>query len=272
VARYFIFLHLLSSLSAGAQVTSLSPTSYFSQVNCYSKLFVNAFSIAGNAASIQLVDRATIGVASESRFMIEGLNQFTIAGAMLTKLGHFGFQINFLQYAGYYDAEPAIAYSKKLGDVFLAVKFNYHSLNISGYGKKSSFIPEIGSIWRIRDNLYTGIKIYHPVTLSTKNSSIEKFGYCYSTGLGYEISPQVLMAISFKKQEQERSQIDIGFQYHFSNTFFAGIGIDTREGQLHFSTGWRWKSMRIDAQTSYHLRLGFSPGLALIYTPGQPEK
>jgi hypothetical protein len=221
----------------------------------------------GNAASICLVPRAIVGVDCKNRFLVANLNQYAIGAVIPTSHGSIGLHIQSFHFGDVAEWKPSVVFSKKLGQIFLGVQFHYHEVRIATYGTNSALIPEIGTIWQIRENLYTGFTISRPVWIK-KSGSQESFAYNYSSGIGYEVSDQVLVAASIRLQEDQSSQLNLGLQYQFSQQFFAAIGINCANAELNCAVGWKWKSMKIETMVSYHPRLGCSPGLVLQYDLG----
>jgi len=225
---------------------------------------VEPFSLEGNPASISLLSKTAVAVGCKNRFLINSLNQYALAAVIPNNLGVVAFQIRAFNYDEFAETKPAVGFSKKLGQISLAMQIHYHTVRIANYGSASSLIPEIGAIWKMKENLFAGVRIYRPVSIK-KNASQETFAYHYSTGIGYEISEQVLLAASLQMQEEQLSQFNAAIQYQFSQQFFASLGLNCRVGEWHADAGWKWKSMKIQSIVSYHLQLGMSAGLTLEY-------
>ena len=254
------------------QMISPSTPVFSSRLNIYSKNFADAFSIAGNPAAVVLLSEFTLGVGMERKFMVGELNQFTIVGVKPTKLGGFGFHLNYFGYAGYRDLEPAIIYGKKLGAVDLGVGFHYRMINVPGYGNYTKLVPAIGTIWHLSEKVHAGISAYHPLSVFSSNNLSERLAYAFSTGLGYEVSNLVFIGFSFRKEEERATEFNTGIQYQFAKQFFAQLGISTPGAQARLGAGWRWQSLRVDVTASWHMRLGVSPGFLLIYQPVKETK
>ena len=269
--RGLIILFILYLDSACGQIIRPNNAVYFSQFNCYSKVFAGPFSIRGNPASAVLMENSTIGLASLNRWLVNNLNQYALSAVVRTPIGNIGLQLDLLRYGEFAEAKPAVGYAKILGQVFLGMQLHYHVIHINGYENNSAFVPELGMIWKVRENVYTGVSIYRPVSLKN-NLHQNGFGYNYSSGIGYEISQQVLLAASISLLEEQPSQLNLGIQYQFSQLFFASLGINCRISEWNGEAGWKWKSLKIKTTISYHTRLGFSPGLVLEFAFNKPGK
>jgi hypothetical protein len=226
---------------------------------------VDVFSLTGNAASGAQMPRVSIGVYTEKRFMLSELSQYSVVSSLPTKIGAFGFQVQYFGYALYNETEPALCYSRKLGVVDLGIKFNYRMITIPIYGNKSYLVPELGSVWHITEKVHTGLRIYNPFSSFRSDSVIDRIGYSYSSGIGYEVSSIVFLGVTINKEEDKNVEVNTAMQYQFANVFFAALGISNSNTHARFAVGYLYKSLRIDVTTSWNARLGISPGLMLIY-------
>jgi len=271
VQRGLIIFFILYLSIANGQIIRPNNAVYFSQFNCYSKVFAGPFSIRGNAASAVMVENSTIGVASLNRWLINNLNQYALSAIVRTPIGNIGLQLDILRYGEYTEAQPAVGYAKVFGQIFLGIQLHYHVIRINGYENNSALVPELGMIWKIKENVYAGVNIYRPVSIKN-NLQQNGFGYNYSSGIGYEVSQQVFLGASISLLEEQASQLNLGIQYQFSQQFFASLGINCRNGEWNVEGVWKWKSLKIRTTISYHASLGFSPGLVLEFAFNKPGK
>ena len=262
--RCLIISFILYVSVSWGQIIRPNNAVFFSQFNCYSKVFAGPFSIHGNAASAAMLENSTVGAAAINRWLINNLNQYSLSAVVHTSIGNIGLQLDLLRYGEFVEAKPAVGYAKMLGQILLGVQFHYHVIRINGYENNSALVPELGMIWKIRENVYTGVSIYRPILF--KNSLQQNaFGYNYTSGIGYEISQQVLLAASISLLEDQPSQLNLAIQYQFAQQFFASLGINCQNSEWNGEAGWKWNSLKIKTMISYHTRLGFSPGLVMEF-------
>jgi hypothetical protein len=252
-------------------ISTASP-GYFSRLNSYSRNFVDVFSATGNPATGVLLSTPAVGIGVERRFMLAELSQYTMVGILPTRLGSFGLHMNYFGSGGYSEIEPAIIYARQLGQVDLGIKFKYHLLSIAGYGNKASLITELGTLWHLTEKVHTGLSIHNPISILAYDSSHDRFGFAYETGIGYEVSNFVFIGISIRKVEDRKVEVNTAIHYQFANQFFANLGFSTPGPQARIGAGWKNQSLRIDVTASWHLRLGISPGLLLFYQPMKQSK
>jgi hypothetical protein len=267
VRRAIVLLVLLFKIwySTG-QVPSVATVDFISAANCYSKNFVDVFSIVANPACIPTLKNFQIGVRVQRRFSLAELDQYTICISTPSKFGAFALQVNYHGSAAYHETQPGVAFAKSLGNVLLGIQFNYSSTTIAGYGSKAKLITEIGTVWHLSDRLHTGFQVQRSISLQQQYAETSS-AYTFSTGIGYEVSSFVFLGFSVLKEDQRDAVCCVGMHYQFAQQFFARVGINARTAEPSFSAGWKWNRLRIELTSAYHFQLGLSPGLMLIYQP-----
>jgi hypothetical protein len=252
-------LYLILALSFGvcekgfAQSLSTAPVPFFP--NSYSTKFTDAFSTSGNPASLAGINRFSAGMLAEQIFMLRGIKHYLLGMALPMARGGAGLLVNHLDAAGYSQSQAGFAYAKKLGDVDIGVKFNYHKVSVPGYGSSSTAVADIGSMWHVTDEMHAGIHVYNPLG--------GPLNYMYNFGLGYEVSEQVLVAVEFIKQEDKPSAINAGIYYQPAPQIILQTGITAV--QPYGSISMQWNQLRLGMLVRCHSQLGMSPALSIIY-------
>src|SRR5690349_20491580 len=159
VLRYVAIFSILQINDCNGQIIRPANAAYFSQFTCYSKGFADAFSIRGNPASASLLQQSTVGVVTNNRWMIDNLQQYALSAVVPTSIGTIGMQMDFLPYGDFTEMKPALAYAKPLGKVLLGLQFHYHVIRINGYESNSTLVPELGMVWKVKENVYTGVSM-----------------------------------------------------------------------------------------------------------------
>jgi hypothetical protein len=90
-------------------------------------------------------------------------------------------------------------------------------------------------------------------------------------GIGYDASEKFFMSIEIEKEENKPVNVNAGLQYKFLPQLLTRIGISTETSLLYFGIGYGFKAMRFDVTASYHLQLGITPGLLLVFSPSTKE-
>ncbi len=238
----------------------------YTGIGAYSQHFTDAFSGSINQAALAQVKQATAGVYGERRFMLKELSNYAAAIAVPSKLGGFGIALNYFGGQNFNTSQIGLGYGKKLGDkIDIGVQFNYNMIKLSGYGSSSAINFEAGAILHLTDKIHAGIHVYNPVGGRFGKMSNEKLASIYTTGIGYEVSDKVFISTEISKEEDRPVNINAGMQYIFADKFFARMGVATGTGNYFFGLGVQWKTFRVDAVTTWHAQLGFTPAIMLLF-------
>ena len=264
-----IFLHslLLTVLLPGFAQSVRTPVSAtYIGLGAYSQNHTDVFSFTANQAALAGVKQNAIGVFGEQRFITEGLQMFSAAGAFRTKQGNFGVQADYFGFKNYNESQLGLAYGRMLSEAIdVGIQFNYFSFRIPGYGASSAVTAELGAIAHLTEQLHAGVHVYNPVGGQLSKTKDEKLGAAYTFGLGYEASKSFLVSVEVIKQEDIPVNVNAGVLYNFAKQFFARAGFSSATESPYGGAGISWNNFRVDVCASYHPQLGFTPGMMLVY-------
>jgi hypothetical protein len=238
----------------------------YTSLGAYSRNFTDAFSFTCNQAILSSRKNITAGLYSEKRFALKELNFYSFVFAFPIPSGGIGIQMNYFGFADYNESKLGIAYGKKLGNmVDIGIQFDYNLFHISGYGNSTAINGEAGVVFHPAEKITVGLHVYNPFGGVINKNAGEKMASIFRFGIGYEASRQICMHVEIIKEENIPVNVNAGFQYAFAKQFFAGIGIETSSTSPYGCAGLHWKNFRIDLEVSYHLQLGFTPGIVFFF-------
>jgi hypothetical protein len=252
----------------GLSQTVRSPISTgYLGLGAYSNNHIDVFSFHANQAALAKINNIAAGVYGEKRFLLKELSLYNAALTVPTHSGNFGLDARYYGFADYNETQLGLAYGRSLGNkIDVGVQFNYYSVRVAGYGNASTINFEIGTILHLTDKLNAGLHAYNPVGGKLGKVEEEKLASLYSAGLGYEASEKFFISAEIEKQEDQPVNINAGLQYKFLPQLLARAGVSTATSSIYGGIGFGWKSLRVDATTSYHPQLGITPGILLIVT------
>ena len=189
----------------------LSPSVIFSQtirepisaiylgLNTYSTQHVDVFSFTNNQASLAQVQKTSVGIYSERRFLLAEATMYTMAAAFATNKGNFGISLKYDGFTNYHETELGFAYGRSLDKkVDVGIEFNYDGYSIPGYGSNTAIDFEMGAIFHLSDKLNAGIHIYNPVGGNFLKGD-EKLPAVYKTGFSYDASDRFFVSAEMEK-------------------------------------------------------------------------
>ncbi len=264
-------LSIISSVCL-AQTIHSPIQAHYVHAATYSKEFTDIFSFTDNQAALCALKSPSVGVYSEQKFLLKETSFYSLAFALPTSSGSFGFQTNYFGYSDYNESQLGIAYGKSLGRIVdIGVQFNYYNIRIAGYGSESTVNFEMGAMFHLTEKLHLGLHVYNPVGGKFGKNTDEKLASIFTVGAGYEASKQVFISAEIVKEENKTVNVNAGLQYMFAKQFFARAGIETQSSSPYAGVGFLLNTFRMDIAVSYHPQLGFTPGLLLIYQFNKKE-
>lgn len=244
----------------------------YTRLGAYRLQRVDVFSFGANQAALSGISAVTAGVYGERRFLLQELGYYQAVLALPTPSGNFGFKGSYLGSGAHYEAQVGLAYGRKLGEkVAVGAQFNYHALQVRGYGGASAVSFEAGVLFRISPELHVGVHAANPTAARLGKSGEERLASLYSAGVGYVVSERFLLAGEVLKVEGAALDVHGGMQYNFDQRLFARCGFTSQTSSYYFGLGILLNTLRLDAAASVHPQLGITPGLSLIFNGKSPK-
>jgi hypothetical protein len=224
----------------------------------------DAFGASANPSLSASLKKFAIGMYSERRYLIKGLDNYLLSAALPLKHGGIGFSIKHLSSGAFRQSEAGIAYAKKLGQVDIGAQFNYHALSITGYGKASTMVIDVGTTWRITEQLQIAGGFYNVAGAGLNNMN-DALAYETKCAFGYKVSTQLLLLLEVAKQENKPVNIKAGLRYTPANAVIIYGGVAAATAQPYGACSFQWNSYRVLIAVRLHQQLGITPGLGLSY-------
>lgn len=214
----------------------------------YSRHFTGVFSSVRNPAALAGMKRFSAGIYHERRFMVlqvSGAAVLVPAGA-----GAFGVSIWQQGYAAYREHGIGLGYGLSLGKRFQSgVRLDYQQTG----GLQGAF----GLTGKLTEQCSAGLHVYDIAG-----------GLAYAVGIGYEPSAQFLLEAEWRKDAALPLAAWISGLYRPVPAFWLSGGFSTQPVQQFGGVGYRTGNLRIGILFSYHLPLGITPAITLVWGKG----
>lgn len=247
------------NFTAGARATSMGDASI---------TLSDVFSTTTNQAGLAFVDEIAFGIYTDRKFIAAKTNNFNVAMALpfKNKIGTFGVSANYYGYKFYNETKIGLAYARKFGTKFsIGIQFDYMHFFIFENGQKNIFTLEAGFQYRPWKVLTFGAHIYNPIPYKMDKIFNERLPTIVKLGLGYEPSTKVLIAAEYQQDIRNKPQFKGGIEYRPIKYLNLRVGVQTTPFSFSFGLGTAVKGFRLDAGSSYHPVLGFTPQLSASY-------
>lgn len=231
--------------------------------------FSDEWSALNNQAGMAFTEGVRAAAFYEARFMIQQLGDKGFAASAPIGAGALGLSYRSFGYSLYSDSRAGLAYAIRLDSkVSLGVQANYHRIRIAeGYGSNQTVSVEGGVVYKMSKDLVLGAHLFNPTRARIAEFNDERIPGILRAGAAYSFSEKVRMVGEIRKRSDLKPSLAAGIEYNPVSEVAIRLGGGANPGTTTFGIGWQIADWRIDAATSYHAVLGFSPQISLAYAP-----
>ena len=228
--------------------------------------FSDLWSVQNNQAGLGFQKTFAGGIVFQNPFMLKELSTKGFGLAVPVKGGTFGLCVSNFGYSVYSENKIALAFGKSFGEKISAgISMNYLSTNISEYGKKNSFIAEMGIQAKPIKNLTIGVHLFNPTKTKLASYNDERIPTIMRLGFDYKFSEKVFVAVETEKDIEKKAMVKAGLEYKLIKELYLRAGVSSNPSLSCFGIGINLKQFRLDISSAYHSILGFSQQIGLIY-------
>ncbi len=232
----------------------------------------DTWSVSHNQAGMMHTENVTAALYTENRFLLPELSRASFAVIIPFSGSTLGVSFNGFGSSLYREGKAGIAYARSFGDKLSAgLQISYHFAALAdGYGQSGTAVAELGIIYELKPGLQIASHVFNPTRAG--RSGCARPGSCTNistvirTGLSYSFSDKVRLNLETAKDIRFPPVFRAGVEYVAGEAFVFRTGVSTRPVQNAFGIGFRRGRLKIDLAATYHYALGYSPGVAMIYT------
>jgi hypothetical protein len=227
------------------------------------------WSALNNQAGMAFSEGVRAGVFYESRFMMKELGDKGFAASVPVGPGAFGISFRSFGYNLFTTSRAGLAYGIRLSPkLSLGAQANYHRVRIAeGYGSTQTVSVEGGMIYRMNENLTIAFHLFNPTRARLAEFNDERMPGILKAGASYAFSQKVRILGEIRKPSDRKPTMAGAIEYQVADAVSLRAGAGANPGTTTFGIGWQFGHWRMDAATSYHTLLGFTPQISLAYSP-----
>lgn len=218
-----------------------------------------------NVAGLGFIERPTLSLYAERRFLLSALNGLGAGYALPTHSGTFMVKAQYYGFQAYNEQQLAVGYARKILDkLSIGVQLQYQGFNIENFGSKNMFSFEAGLHYQISNQLTVGVLVINPV--QQRIAAEDFLQTVFKTGIAWMPSKILTINAELEKSQLFDIRFKAGLNYKMMDRFFLRTGIMTQPTVYCFGFGFMvTPKFQFDLAANYHLQLGFSPTLGLNY-------
>ena len=231
------------------------------------------WALQNNPAGMANLDKISLGLYYENRWMLPETAYKCGAFALPTKFGTLGLSFNQFGSSKYNENKIGLAYAKDFGRYLqIGLQLDYLLLKIgNNYGSFKAVTFELGIQSQVTDKLRLGTYIFNPVSFSFEQTiNHEKMPIVMRFGMAYQFTKDFIGQCEIEKDtEREGVSLRGGLEYEAVRNFYIRAGIQTNPGILSFGLGYAISFAQINVAAQLHNELGSSIQIGMIFSIGK---
>ncbi|MBC7851070.1 MAG: hypothetical protein H7Y31_15110 [Chitinophagaceae bacterium] len=228
---------------------------------------LNPFAFESNPSLLPGYKLFTAGVYSERKYLINELGAHRLSIIAPLSYGGVGVNVSYSGSSFFNQTGLQIGFGKSLGKIDIGTTFGYQKSTAIGYGSMHSLSVGVGTNMILSPSLKLGIAVQHlPVVKSAFRPAVVFRSFLLSS-----FSESVVLAIEVIKVEDQPVNVCGAIQYKFLEKMLVRVAFETAPISPLFSFGLRWKNLLTILSFRYHMWLGVSPSMQIIYNKKNKE-
>jgi hypothetical protein len=228
----------------------------------------DAWAYHHNPGALAGVDKLSVGVSYENRFLLRELQSQGFVYIQSLKRGVFSLGAQTYGYTNFRTIRAGLGYSMKLSEKCMAgVQMNYLSLRLAEfYGSKQSVTAEFGLLCLLTENWRVGMSVFNLGRAKLSAYKDDRLSTVMRLGTAYAFSDKLSVVFEAEKHIDYPLRLKSGLDYSVAKYFFFRAGVATQPVEVSFGFGYKMKALQLDMGTAYHQQLGWSPHFGLTFT------
>lgn len=231
-----------------------------------STTFNDVWAYHNNPGALADVDKFSVGLSYENRFLLKQLQSQGLAIAIPLKVGVLSFGGNFYGYSLYRSTKVGMGYSMKLSEkLYAGVQLNYQNLTIQNYDSKNALTAEVGIYAKITDKWLLGVSVFNLGRAKLSEYQDDRFSTVFRLGNSYKFSDKLLLTGEFEKDLDSPLRFKAGLEYQIVDHFYVRGGFLTSPTEATFGFGYNFKQIRLNVGSAYERVVGWSPHFSISF-------
>ena len=254
-----IWIFALTEPVMSQNILSIHPGAKGAALGAIKATHKDVLAMYGNPAGLVYLSSFSIQASAEKRFNVEGIQFYSLAGAVPSKYGVFGFTVQRFGFDEFNEKRIGFAYARPLmKSLDMGIQFDYLQVQIPTYGSKSALSAVVGLQSEVSPGLRGGFFLYNPFEIKWTESEVLVTGF--TLGLRYDATKKVSIFSELEKLTNHPENVKLGMQYYILDQLAIRIGFHTSPGLLAFGIGYQLDGgFSLDFASTSHQNLGFSP-------------
>ncbi|WP_158617991.1 hypothetical protein [Chitinophaga lutea] len=209
--------------------------------------FSSVFQVFRNPGAMADVQHPAAGLYTERRFLLKEMNVYALALGMPVSAGVLGFKLWQFGFPLYREQLAGLGYALPLGErLRAAVCLNYRAQALEA---------ELGLVWKLTKELRVGLHCYGPGGASG----------AYTASVYYLPAPGLRLEGEWRKEAQLPLFTRVQCLYRPADALWLLAGFSAAPPTQFAGAAFRAGRLQVGVTGSYHLLLGITPGVTLVW-------
>ncbi|NLA24179.1 MAG: hypothetical protein GX879_04350 [Bacteroidales bacterium] len=248
--------------------TGYTPGARFAGMAGSSVIFSDTWSVLGNQAGMAGLERMSVGVSYENRFLLKETGFGAFAFQSPLGAGNIGFGVTHFGYSQFSENLFGLAYGQQLFKrLAMGVQTNYFRIHQpEDYGNLHAFSFELGFIVQATDRLRFAAHVANPYPPKIIGVQDHYLPTVIRAGAGYAFGQYVMASLEAEYNlHNDKPVFRFGLEYKSDRNYVLRTGISNEPVIFAFGFGYNFKYFNFDLAYSYHQVLGSTPHISLGY-------
>jgi F0F1-type ATP synthase membrane subunit c/vacuolar-type H+-ATPase subunit K len=257
-----IYLWCFISLGSGTVLAQIGIANSLSAAEALYAKKPTIWGLAAYPASLATQKEEQAGVFGEKRYLSD-LNFFQLGFSAGLFKQHFLISLIREGTNAFSQNSIVLSAGKKINSILgIGLSIGYTGYYARGYPSKGTMSAGLGAILQLNEQIRFGVQLNQLNALISEN---EEFPFVIRAGMGFRFSPLCSISIEAIKEAGKEMTIDAGIQYIFHGNAYARLGYNPSFMIFSCSLGYTMKKLSAELGPAYHLSLGATWGLSLVY-------
>ncbi|MEM8586384.1 MAG: hypothetical protein AAGF87_19075 [Bacteroidota bacterium] len=233
--------------------------------------FQDAYAAWSNPAGLARLENTGIILSGEQRYGLSELQEVGLAAAIPLGGGGLGLTASSFGFEAYRDTRFALSYGRKLFDNFrIGGEVIGLNTSVENYDSRFNATFSLGFQIDIDRKLSVGTRVISPLRVEVATE--ETLPQLLGVGIGYRPNEQLLLLAEMEQEIDFLARFRFGLEYALIESFTFRAGVVTEATEISFGAEYQAAQLfRIGLVAAYHETLGWSPGVEIVFVPGEKE-
>ena len=262
--KYIIVISILFSLRVNAQQNTGGRIGAMAESGV---VLADSWSINANQAGMRAIVKPVLCVAYQRNIFSTQIVTQSATFQLPKKAYIIGLCVSTYGFESYKVQQIGIAVAKSFGPLLsVAMRFNYHQLQIPAYGKASTYSADVGFLYQFSKQVGIGAHVQNVSNSSFSNTAnFSPIPLRIDFGVSYKSTEELLLVAALQQSLNQTPQPKLGIEYQLIPALALRGGLSFNQLKQFAGIGLKIKNMCFDWSINSQNTVGAGSQISLQY-------